>query len=131
MIRVPGRDPNGVMAALEAVRSQYSEHWDDIFKTVTTDNGSEFSMLSGLEDFSKTLVYFAHPYASCEKGSVERHNGLIRRFIPKGKRIDSYSDEQIAQIETWCNSLPRKLLAYRTPDDLFEDELDRIYSCVA
>lgn len=130
LIRVPGRDPNGVMAALEAVRSQYSEHWDDIFKTLTTDNGSEFSMLSGLEDLSKTLVYFAHPYTSCEKGSVERHNGLIRRFIPKGKRIDSYSDEQIAQIETWCNSLPRKLLGYRTPDDLFEAELDRIYSCV-
>lgn len=67
-------------------------------------------MLSELEDLSKTLVYFAHPYTSCEKGSVERHNGLIRRFIPKGKRIDSYSDEQISQIETWCNSLPRKLL---------------------
>lgn len=131
MIRVPGRDPNGVMAALEGIRSQYSEHWDDIFKTVTTDNGSEFSLLSGLEDLSKTLVFFAHPYTSCEKGSVERHNGLIRRFIPKGKRIDSYSDEQIAQIETWYNSLPRKLLGYRTPDDLFEEELDRIYSCVA
>lgn len=41
-------------------------------------------MLSELEDLSKTLVYFAHPYTSCEKGSVERHNGLIRRFIPKG-----------------------------------------------
>ncbi len=131
MIRVPGRDPKGVMAAIEAVRSQYSEHWDDIFKTITTDNGSEFSMLSELEGLSKTLVYYAHPYTSCEKGSVERHNGLIRRFIPKGKRIDSYSDEQIAQIEIWCNSLPRKLLGYRTPDDLFEDELDRIYSCVS
>lgn len=46
MIRIPGRNPNGVIAALEAVRSQYSEDWDDIFKTVTTDNGSEFSMLS-------------------------------------------------------------------------------------
>lgn len=88
-------------------------------------------MLSELEDLSKTLVYFAHPYTSCEKGSVERHNGLIRRFIPKGKRIDSYSDEQISQIETWCNSLPRKLLGYRTLDDLFKNELDRIYSCVA
>lgn len=131
MIRVPGRNPNGVIVALEAVRAQYSEHWDDIFKTVTTDNGSEFSMLSELEELSKTLVYFAHPYASCEKGSVERHNGLIRRFIPKGKRIDSYTDEQIAQIEIWCNSLPRKLLGYCTPDDLFEDELDRIYACVA
>ena len=131
MIRVPGRNPNDVMAALTAIRSQYSEHRDTIFKTITTDNGSEFSTLSELEDLSKTLVYFAHSYTSCEKGSVERHNGLIRRFIPKGKRIDSYSDEQISQIETWCNSLPRKLLGYRTPDDLFENELDWIYSCVA
>jgi len=131
MIRIPGRDPNGVMAALEVVRSQYSEHWDEIFKTVTTDNGSEFSMLSGLEDLSKTLVFFAHPYTSYEKGSVERHNGLIRRFIPKGKRIDSYSDEQIAQIELWCNGLPRRILGYHTPDELFEAELDRIYACVA
>ena len=96
-----------------------------------TDNGSEFATLSDLENLSKTLVYFAHPYTSCEKGSVERHNGLIRRFIPKGKRIDSYSDEQIAQIEVWCNSLPRKSLSYCTPDELFEDELDRLYSCAA
>ena len=115
MIRVPGRDPNGVMAALSAVRSQYKEHWDDLFKTITTDNGSEFATLSDLEGLSKTLVYFAHPYTSCEKGSVERHNGLIRRFIPKGKRIDSSSDEQLAQIEIWCNGLPvYKLNGQRT-----------------
>lgn len=131
MIRVPGRDPNGVMAALEDVRAQYSEHWNDIFKTITTDNGSEFSLLAGLEDLSKTLVYFAHPYTSCEKASVERHNGLIRRFIRKGKRIDSYSDDQICQIEVWCNNLPRKILGYRTPDELFENELDRIYTMAA
>lgn len=131
IIRVPGRNPEGVMAAFDVIRTQYSEHWDDIFKTITTDNGSEFSMLSDLEGLSKTLVYFAHPYTSCEKGSVERHNGLIRRFIPKGKRIESYSDEQISNIEIWCNSLPRKLLNYSTPDELFEEELDRIYSCVA
>lgn len=69
VIRVLGRDTNGVMEALRKVRCQYIEHWDDIFKTITTDNGSEFSLLSGLEDLSKTLVYFAHPYTSCEKGS--------------------------------------------------------------
>jgi transposase (fragment) len=79
-------------------------------------------MLSDLEDLSKTLVYFAHPYTSCEKGSVERHNGLIKRFIPKGKRIDSYTD-----VEVWRNSLPRKILNYHTPDELFEAELDKIY----
>ena len=131
MIRVPGRDPNGVMTALDTIRTQYSEHFGDVFKTITTDNGSEFSLLSDLEDLSKTLVYFAHPYTSWEKGSVERHNGIIRRFLPKGKRIDSFSDEQIAQIEVWCNSLPRKILGYHTPDELFEEELDRIYACAA
>lgn len=131
MIRIPGRDPNGVMEALASLREEYSEHWDEIFKTITTDNGSEFSKLSELENVSKTLVYFAHPYSSCEKGSVERHNGLIRRFLPKGHRIDSFSNERLIQIEIWCNSLPRKILNYRTPDELFEEELDRIYSCIA
>ena len=131
MIRIPSRDPNGVMEAIREVRSQYDEHWDDVFKTITTDNGSEFSLLSGLKDLSNTLVYFAHPYTSCEKASVERHNGLIRRFIPKGCRIDSFTNEQICQIEVWCNSLPRKILGYSTPDELFEDELDRIYTVVA
>ncbi len=99
MIRVPRRDPNGVMAALSAVRSQYKEHWNDVLKTIATDNDSEFATLSDLEGLSKTLIYFAHPYTSCEKGSMERHNGLIRRFIPKGKRIGNYSDEQLAQIK--------------------------------
>lgn len=116
MIHVPGRDPNGVTTALSEIRAPCGEHRDDIFKTITTDNGSEFSLLSRLEDLSKTLVYFAHPYTSCEKESVERHNGLIRRFIPKERRIDSFSDEQTCQIEVWCNSLPRKIFDYSTPD---------------
>ena len=131
MIRIANRHPESVMAALEAVRSEYSEHFDEVFKTITTDNGSEFASLSDLEKTAKTLIYYAHPYTSCEKGSVENHNGLIRRFIPKGKRIDSYSDEQIAQIEVWCNSLPRKILGYKTPDELFEAELDKIYDMAA
>ena len=61
MIRVPDRDPNGVMNALSTVRSQFEEHWDNVFKTITTNNGFEFSTLSNLETLSKTLVYFAHP----------------------------------------------------------------------
>ncbi len=100
---------------------------NDIFKTITTDNCSEFADLSNLEEASNTLVYYAHPYTSCDKGTVERHNGLIRRFIPKGEAIANYSLQNIIDIETWCNSLPRKILAYHTPDEIFERELDRIY----
>lgn len=127
IIPLSNREASTVMKAFNAIRQEYSEHFSEVFKTVTTDNGSEFARLSELEDLANTLVYFAHPYTSCEKGTNERHNGIIRRFIPKGKRIDSYSAEQISDIEVWCNSLPRKILGYRTPDEVFEEELDRIY----
>src|SRR5574344_1503056 len=62
---------------------------------------------------------------------IELHNGLIRRFIPNGKRIDNFTSQQISDIETWCNCLPRKILGYRTPDEVFEDELDQIYKTTA
>ncbi|WP_172992655.1 IS30 family transposase, partial [Lactobacillus helveticus] len=127
IIKIPDKTVASVMNAFKSLRKQYSEHWNDIFKTITTDNGSEFADLSQLEDISKTLVYYAHPYTSCDKGTVERHNGLIRRFIPKGDYIHNYSLQQIINIETWCNSLPRKILAYHTPDEIFERELDQIY----
>ena len=127
IIKIPDKTAASVMNAFKSLRKQYSEHWNDIFKTITTDNGSEFADLSQLEDISKSLVYYAHPYTSCDKGTVERHNGLIRRFIPKGDYIHNYSLQQIINIETWCNSLPRKILAYHTPDEIFERELDQIY----
>ena len=115
------------MHAFRTLQKQYSEHWNDIFKTITTDNGSEFADLANLEPVSKTLVYYTHPYTSCDKGTVERRNGLIRRFIPKGDYINNYSLQDIINIETWCNSLPRKILAYHTPDEILEKDLDRIY----
>jgi IS30 family transposase len=127
IIRIPDKTSASVMQAFQMLQKQYSEHWNDIFKTITTDNGSEFADLANLEQVSKTLIYYAHPYTSCDKGTVERHNGLIRRFIPKGDCINNYSLQQIIDIETWCNSLPRKILAYHTPDEIFERELDHIY----
>jgi len=127
MIPLANKEASTIIEAFLSIRDQYSEHFDEVFKTITTDNGSEFANLSQIESIAKTLVYYAHPYTSCEKGSVERHNGLIRRFIPKGKRIDRLSFQVIADVETWCNSLPRKILDYRTPDEIFEEELDKIY----
>jgi IS30 family transposase len=99
-----------------------------VFKTITSDNGLEFSELSKLEETGETKVYFAHPYTSCERGTNERHNGLLRRFIPKSKRIDGYSFDEIAFVSNWCNTLPRKILGYKTPEELFEIQLDQIYS---
>lgn len=127
MIPIAGKSADAVMAAITDLRQTYSEHRDQVFKTITTDNGSEFARLPEPEQISVTKIYYCHPYTSCEKGSVERHNGIIRRFMPKGKRMDSYTAEEISRIELWCNGLPRKILNYRTPEEVFDEELDQIY----
>ena len=97
-------------------------------RDITADNGAENSMLAEIESVTGTPVYFTHPYTSCEKGTIENHNGLIRRFLPKGKRIDNYDEDTILGVELWANGLPRKILGYRTPDEAFEAEMDRIFA---
>ena len=98
-----------------------------VFKSVTGDNGSEFARLAELAS-QGTSVYFTHPYSSWEKGTNECHNRLLRRFIPKGVSMAGYSTEDIAYMADWTNTLPRKILGYRTPEELFDEELDRIYA---
>ena len=127
MLPIKNRHADSVMEAFHTLQGIYSEHFSQVFKTITTDNGSEFSRLSELEELSETLVFYTHLYTSCEKGTNERHNGIMRRFIPKGKRINDFDPDYIAGIEIWCNSLPCKILDYRTLDEVFEDELDHIY----
>lgn len=127
-LKIPGKRSSAVTEGLELLKSDYGDRFGRVFKTITSDNGLEFSELSKLEDNSETKVYFAHPYTSCERGTNERHNGLLRRFIPKSKRIDSYSLDEIAFVSDWCNTLPRKILGYKTPEELFEFQLDQIYS---
>ena len=100
---------DSVMEVFHTLQGIYSEHFSQVFKTITTDNCSEFSRLFELEELSETLVYYTYPYTLCEKGTIERHNGIIRRFIPKGKRISDFDVDYIADIEIWCNRLPRKI----------------------
>jgi len=127
MIRLPDKSAASVMKAFDLLRNEYKERFSLIFKTITTDNGSEFSQLSSLEQVSDTKVFFAHPYSSFEKGANERHNGLLRRLIPKGKRIDSFSDDDLSSIENWINTLPRRILKYNTPRALFRKALASLH----
>ena len=60
------------------------EYPKDIIKSITVDNGAEFSTLS--EYFSNVVeVYFAHPYSAFERGRNENFNKLIRRLYPKDR----------------------------------------------
>ena len=126
--KIASKTAESVMKEFNNIRYLFGDKFSQVFKTITTDNGSEFADLSELETYTHSQIYFTHPYSSFEKGTNERHNGLIRRFIPKGKRISNYSLDAIAFIEDWMNTLPRKILHYKTPEELFEAQLDIIYS---
>ncbi len=127
-IKIPGKDSASVMAAMEVLRDEYGEeHFATIFKTITADNGAEFERLAELEAWG-TNVYFAHPYSSWERAQNERQNRLFRRFVPKGVSIDKYSAEQILSFADEMNALPRRLLGYCTPEELFDTFLDQVYS---
>lgn len=67
-------------------------------------------------------------YTFCEKGTNECHNKMLRRFIPKGKSINDYSADDIMYFADKINNLPRKILNYHTPEELFERQLDKIYA---
>lgn len=83
--------------------------------TLTTDNGSENSNHQQISESLDLLMFFCHAYHSWEKGTVENQNGRIRRFIPKGISIDTFSEEYIREVEIRLNSTPRKCLGYLTP----------------
>jgi len=74
--RIPYNTAPAVTAALKETFAEYSKG-QNVFKTITADNDSEFSELSELGKKHQIDVYFCHPYASWERGSNERHNGLM------------------------------------------------------
>jgi IS30 family transposase len=117
----------GAAATNAAIKALFRLYPQGVFKSFTADNGSEFAGLSeGLKGIAD--VYFCHPYSSWEKGTNERHNGLIRRHIKKGRNIDEMDAETIAQAADWNNALPRKILNWRTPAECFIEELARVES---
>lgn len=112
-----------VTDALLNIVKFYGKQVSQVFKTVTADNGTEFSSLSELIQEWGSLAYFAHPYSAWERGTNERHNGILRRFIPKGKTFENLSFDIIQRVQNWINQLPRKILDYSTPEECFFEEL--------
>ena len=121
------KDSEAVKRVFMELKNSYGELFGEVFRSVTADNGSEFSELSSILGSLRSEAYFAHPYSSWERASNERQNGIIRRFIPKGKAIRGISLSEVKDIERWINQYPRKILSYRTAEEYFYEELLKIY----
>ena len=131
--KIPDQGARSVVAELDKLEHRLGNMFSRLFKTITVDNGVEFSdyenmKRSLLHDGDKTEIYYCHAYSSYERGSNENANKLIRRHIAKGQDIDKYDDVYIQSIQDWMNSYPRKIHGWRTANDLFDAEINKLYA---
>lgn len=84
-------------------------------RTITYDNGLEFSDHATIANELKADIYFARPYHSWERGLNEHTNGLVRQYLPKSTDFTKVPDQLVQAIAETLNHRPRKSLNYKTP----------------
>jgi len=123
--KIADKTQRAVQRALNGIeRTMGKEAFKAAFKTITADNGSEFLDVATLErsvfgGSDRTRIYYAHPYSSWERGSNENGNRMVRRFVPKGSDISKFTRKQIIRFEEWINNYPRKILGFKTAEEMF------------
>lgn len=88
-------------------------------KSITYDNGTEFSAFEIIERKTKMTIYFANAYHSWERGTNENTNGLIRQFFPKRSSFAKLTQKDVNRVVKLLNHRPRKKLNYLTPFETF------------
>jgi IS30 family transposase len=95
----------------------------DVFRTMTFDNGGEGARHIHLRDDYGIHTFFCDAYASWQKGGVENMNGLIRQYIPKDANLSDMTDDEIYAIQEKLNNRPRKGLGYFTPNEVIAQQV--------
>lgn len=127
VIKVESATQEAVREAIDGMEREYGQAFKLKFRSITFDNGVEFLGWKSLEvslltlKERRTTIYFAHSYSSWERGTNENQNRMIRRFVPKGTNIADFSDEDIQQVEDWMNNYPRKILGYKTANQVAQE----------
>ncbi|WP_130871337.1 IS30 family transposase, partial [Intestinimonas massiliensis (ex Afouda et al. 2020)] len=123
IFKLPNRKAETIRTVFDKLeRSMGKSRFMSKFRSITTDNGSEFLQYDQLRRSIYTGtrfdVYYCHSYAAWEKGTNENHNRMIRRFFPKGTDFSKVTKKRIAEIQDWMNGYPRKILGWRTPEEM-------------
>lgn len=116
--------------AVETKKAIVNQLQDLPVETITFDNGLENVLHEEIGQELKAKTYFCHPYHSWEKGTNENTNGLVRRYLPRGKSIDGVTQTEIDEIAEELNNRPRKKLGYFTPNEMLKFECYKLSSCI-
>ena len=127
---IPNKSAESVAKALDRIERELGViKFREIFKTITTDNGTEFrswKLIGKSYTGSKkvrTIQYFADAYCSWQRGTNENINKMIRRFLPKGTSFKRLTQKDVKRIEKWINNYPRKIFNFKTSEEYYEEEL--------
>jgi len=101
-------------ALIKTVESLHNE----LFKTITFDNGLENVKHTEIKKEYGVKTYFCDPFASWQKGGVENANKLIRYYLPRKTDLSKLTDRDIYDIQEKLNNRPRKCLNYQTPNEV-------------
>jgi transposase, IS30 family len=97
-----------------------------LLKTLTYDNGKEFALHAWVDEQLATTGYFADPYSSWQRGTNENYNGLLRQYFPKGRNIETITEEELTLVQDKLNNRPRKRHRFKTPAQLINKSFMRV-----
>lgn len=100
----------------------------EMVKSITCDRGSEFANWRNIEEKLKCDIFFADPYCAWQKGTNENSNRLLKEFYPKGRNLSHVGEKTLKRNPALLNARPRKVLGYKTPSELFEAELNKVFA---
>lgn len=90
-------------------------------RSITVDNGIEFEALGICAKKLGVKLYKCDPYCSFQRGTNERTNALVRRWIPKGSSMKLIPQIYLDDICFEINSMPRKIFDFKCAYEIESD----------
>jgi len=113
----------GAVAMNAALTTSMTTLPEQLRKTLTWDRGKELSGHARFALKTGTRVFFADPHSPWQRPTNENTNGLLRQYFPKGTDLSRWSAEDLDAVALAINNRPRKVLGWRTPAEVFAEQL--------
>jgi IS30 family transposase len=117
---------HGAAAVRTAITAQIGTLPAQLRRSLTWDQGAELAQHAQLKIDAGIDVYFCDPHSPWQRPSNENTNGLLRQYFPKGTDLARWDDEELRAVQAALNARPRKVLGWRTPAEVYQEQLSSL-----